>query len=168
MSRHSFATSLATLALLALGALAACQEQTTQDPAAGEPALDGKGDGATTCALTGSWLASGDWPSFGMWYFKLDKGKLVVSETDDLGADDWPTHLLRDDFDPSAVTLMQITRGGDMIFQTTLNLAITGCKNGKAQLGVSEAYTVSIDLAEDGDSVERHEVELEAGAAIER
>lgn len=156
--------SITVLGLLTLVLPAACGEQAPSGPSEG-PAQGGKADDATTCALTGSWLASGDWPSFELWYFTIDEGRLTLSETDDLGAEDWPTHLLRDAFDPNALTLMQITRGGDMIFQSTLNLAITGCEDGQAQLAVSEAYTVTVDLAEDADSVQRHDVALESGAS---
>jgi len=150
--------------LLAHGSLSACTNENAPSTT-GDPTLGGKADGATACELTGSWLASAEWSSFELWYFSIDAGKLTLSETDDLAAEDWPTNLLRDPLDPGAVTLMQITRGGDMIFQTTLNLEITGCEDGKAQLAVREAYIVSIDFAEDGDSVERHEVTLEAGTS---
>ncbi|MFT7580091.1 MAG: hypothetical protein ACI9MR_001758 [Myxococcota bacterium] len=148
----------AIIIVACLAAGAACSSDTTADsPPTG---ASGKADDAgNACALSGTWTATGDWPSFEDWTFVLEGGALLLSETDDLPADDWATHLVRDAFDASALSLIQVTRAGDAVFQSSLNMRVAGCVDGRVELEVTEAYTVTVDLAEeDADSVERHEV----------
>lgn len=162
MKSHSITLLAAALLTLA----AACDEASSSGPDGSAPGVSGKADNADDdCALTGTWTATGDWPSFTDWTFSLDAGALTRSETDDLPADEWASHLLRDAADPTALSLLQVTRAGDAVIQSTVNLAIDGCANGVATLEVTEAYTVTIDLTDpDSDWVERHEVVVIEGA----
>ncbi len=113
----------------------------------------------SACTLAGSFIASGDWPSFTDWTFTFEADALVDSYTDDLPAEDWPTVLVRDPDVAGRITLEQTTEGGDATFVTLLRMD-TACPEGTLALTLVLARTVFEDHTDDTVSEQDHEVTL--------
>jgi hypothetical protein len=148
-------TAIALLALLAW----ACGEGAISDPT---PAVAGKADskdkasGQDPCALDGTFVFYGDYPSFTRWSVTFQGGALIDSHTDDLTAEEWPTTAIQDPHDRDNLSLVQITHASDAIITTTLYLQ-RSCGGGVLALRAAVGQTVFFDLTSGESSVETHD-----------
>lgn len=141
-----------------------CNVEASSNPNSGP--VGGKADDFS-CAIHGTFVAEGNWPSFSEWSFAFSSNELADSHTDDLGADEWPTEVSFG-HGTARVTLTQTTEAADAIVQTVLHLDASRCADGVAQLEVIGAYTVTFDsTSSQADSLERHVVELSSSGPVE-